>query len=182
MLFHGFIAVAPLKQFTPRSGWLPGSLFHGFIAVAPLKHWSVPFHVERNAAPLPRLHRRGPSKLCWMRPRAWASGALPRLHRRGPIEAGRCSGRQTVERTLFDNKGDGTFEDVTDRAGLGGSRGWPTSAVFADFDGDGDLDLFVCHYLHWDPDRSLPCLDPDRPGKFLCVFAFRFNRGADLPT
>jgi len=169
-------------------------LFHGFIAVAPLKHWSVPFHVERNAAPLPRLHRRGPIeafkacinfprlhlfhgfiavaplKLCWMRPRAWASGALARLHRRGPIEAGRCSGRQTVERTLFHNKGDGTFEDVTDRAGLGGSRGWPTSAAFADFDGDGDLDLFVCHYLHWDPDRSLPCPDPDRPGKYLyCV-------------
>ncbi len=71
---------------------------------------------------------------------------------------------------LYRNKGDGTFEDVTDRAGLGGSRGWPTSAAFADFDGDGDLDLFVCHYLQWDPDRSLPCPDPDRPGKNLyCV-------------
>jgi len=71
---------------------------------------------------------------------------------------------------LYRNKGDGTFEDATDRAGLGGERGWPTSAAFADLDGDGDLDLYVCHYLHWDPDRSPPCPDPDRPGQNLyCV-------------
>ena len=36
------------------------------------------------------------------------------------------------------------------RAGLGGDRDWPTSAALADLDNDGDLDLYVCHYLKWD--------------------------------
>ena len=31
--------------------------------------------------------------------------------------------------------------------GLAGDRDWPTSAAFADLDGDGDLDLYVCHYM-----------------------------------
>src|SRR5207248_9542679 len=51
---------------------------------------------------------------------------------------------------LYRNRGDGTFDNVTERAGLGGDRDWPTSAAFADLDGDGDLDLYVCHYLRWD--------------------------------
>ncbi len=42
---------------------------------------------------------------------------------------------------LYRNKGDGTFEDITSNAGLGGDRNWPTSAAMADLDGDGDLDL-----------------------------------------
>ena len=52
---------------------------------------------------------------------------------------------------LYRNRGDGTFEDVTQRVGLAGDRDWPTSAAFADLDNDGDLDLYVCHYLVWDP-------------------------------
>ena len=52
---------------------------------------------------------------------------------------------------LYRNKGGGAFEDVTDAWGLGGARDWPTSAAFADLDGDGDLDLYVCHYLAFDP-------------------------------
>ena len=52
---------------------------------------------------------------------------------------------------LYRNQGDGRFEDVTVQAGLGGDRDWPTSAAFADLDGDGDLDLYVCHYLFYDP-------------------------------
>ena len=50
---------------------------------------------------------------------------------------------------LYRNRGDGTFEDATFDAGLGGDRDWPTSAAWGDFDGDGDLDLYVCHYLDW---------------------------------
>ncbi len=58
---------------------------------------------------------------------------------------------------LLRNRGDGTLEDITDRAGLGGDRDWPSSAAFADLDNDGDLDLYVCHYLVWDADHPARC-------------------------
>lgn len=70
---------------------------------------------------------------------------------------------------LYRNKGDGTFEDATHAAGLGGDRDWPTSAAFADFDGDGDLDLYVCHYLRWDENDHRTCVDPDDPAKYQCT-------------
>ena len=58
---------------------------------------------------------------------------------------------------LYRNRGDGTFEDITIRSGLGGDRDWPTSAALADFDGDGDLDLYVCHYAAWDLNNPRLC-------------------------
>ncbi len=58
---------------------------------------------------------------------------------------------------LLHNKGDGTFEDATERWGLDGDRDWPTSAALADLDNDGDLDLYVCHYLVWDADHPTLC-------------------------
>ncbi len=61
---------------------------------------------------------------------------------------------------LYHNRGDGTFEDVTRQAGLAGDRDWPTSAAFADLDGDGDLDLYVCHYGAWDTAHPQICKDP----------------------
>ena len=44
---------------------------------------------------------------------------------------------------LFRNRGDGTFEEITERSGIS-VAGNTRSAAFADVDGDGDLDLFVC--------------------------------------
>ena len=69
---------------------------------------------------------------------------------------------------LYRNRGDGTFEDATDSAGLGGDRDWPTSAAFADLDGDGDLDLYVCHYLRWDEASPFICRDPKFGANRLC--------------
>jgi hypothetical protein len=43
---------------------------------------------------------------------------------------------------LYRNRGDGTFEDVTERAGLAGS-GFCMGAAAADYDNDGHPDLFV---------------------------------------
>jgi len=47
---------------------------------------------------------------------------------------------------LYHNEGNGTFTDVTARAGVA-AGGWSTSAGFFDYDGDGRLDLFVCRYM-----------------------------------
>jgi hypothetical protein len=50
---------------------------------------------------------------------------------------------------LYRNNGDGTFTDVTDRAGVA-SPGWSVAAPWFDYNGDGLLDLFVVHYLEYD--------------------------------
>src|SRR6266478_834509 len=54
---------------------------------------------------------------------------------------------------LYHQKSDGTFEDVTEKAGVGGS-GWSTSAAWVDLDGNGLLDLVVLRYLQWDFDDT----------------------------
>jgi enediyne biosynthesis protein E4 len=45
--------------------------------------------------------------------------------------------------TLYRNRGDGTFEDVSRRAGIAQHVGKGMSVAFADYDGDGRQDVFV---------------------------------------
>ena len=52
-------------------------------------------------------------------------------------------------RPVLRNDGDGGFVDMTRQAGLGNSR-WGSSAAYLDYDSDGDLDLFVTNYVHFD--------------------------------
>jgi len=58
--------------------------------------------------------------------------------------------------TLYRNNGDGTFRDVTARAGVA-AAGWSASAGFFDLDNDGRLDLFVTRYVVWSFDDARYC-------------------------
>jgi len=46
---------------------------------------------------------------------------------------------------FFFNRGDGTFEDVTESSGAG-DTGYSNGSTVGDYDGDGDLDLYVLNY------------------------------------
>jgi hypothetical protein len=48
---------------------------------------------------------------------------------------------------LYRNRRDGTFEDVTDRAGLR-RTGWTSAVCAGDYDNDGALDLFLTYFGH----------------------------------
>jgi hypothetical protein len=50
---------------------------------------------------------------------------------------------QGLPNTLYRNRGDGTFEDVSTKAGLARHAGRGMSVAFADYDQDGFLDAFV---------------------------------------
>jgi len=57
------------------------------------------------------------------------------------------------QNALYRNHGDGTFTDVTDKAGLiqpGSKTRWNTGCTFVDYDRDGHLDLFVANYVDMD--------------------------------
>jgi len=60
---------------------------------------------------------------------------------------------------LYHNNGDGTFTDVTARAGVENSGRWASSAAWFDYDNDGRLDLVIANYVDWSPERNFYCGD-----------------------
>jgi len=71
---------------------------------------------------------------------------------------------------LLRNNRNGTFTDVTQKAGVAdlggmapGELPWPLSAAWGDYDNDGHLDLFVCHYARWSLAINKDC--PGADGK-----------------
>ena len=56
----------------------------------------------------------------------------------------------------YRNNGDGTFADASIETGLGRTSGFFTGMAWADYDKDGDLDLYVCGYVDY---KELPGQD-----------------------
>ena len=64
---------------------------------------------------------------------------------------------------LLHNNGDGTFTDVTAKAGAGNDGNWGTAAGWFDYDHDGLLDLLVTNYVQYDEDHPVSCGE-NKPG------------------
>jgi len=58
---------------------------------------------------------------------------------------------------LYHNRGDGTFVDVTARAGVANKGLWGSSAAWFDYDNDGRLDLIIANYVDWSPENNVWC-------------------------
>lgn len=65
------------------------------------------------------------------------------------VNAWRLEGSRVVERgknALYHQRPDGTFEDVTDQAGVGGEGQWGSGVTVADHDNDGWPDILVTNF------------------------------------
>jgi len=69
---------------------------------------------------------------------------------------------------LYRNNGDGTFTDVTEKAGVA-APGWASSAVWFDYDNDGKLDLFVCRFVDFDKSKNKFCGDERKGERYYCI-------------
>ena len=69
---------------------------------------------------------------------------------------------------LFHNNGNGTFTDITDKAGVAAPN-WSTCAVWFDYDGDGKLDLFVSSFVQYSGTGTIFCGDNRLGKRYYCV-------------
>jgi predicted NUDIX family NTP pyrophosphohydrolase len=70
--------------------------------------------------------------------------------------------------TLYHNNGDGTFTDVTEKAGVA-APGWTTSAVWFDYDNDGRIDLFLCSFVQFSLKTNIFCGDNKLGRRYYCI-------------
>jgi enediyne biosynthesis protein E4 len=86
-------------------------------------------------------------------------------------------GRVALFHNEPDGKGGRRFVEVTHQAGLH-DKLWSASAAWADFDGDGFPDLFICHYVDWSFANNPTCngdICPPKSFKGIPAYVYRNN-------
>jgi len=68
---------------------------------------------------------------------------------------------------LWHNRGDGTFAEVSRDCGIQDDS-WSTSAGWSDRNGDGDLDLYLAHYVNWSFANHPHCPGPVPGQREIC--------------
>jgi enediyne biosynthesis protein E4 len=68
---------------------------------------------------------------------------------------------------LLVNQGDGTFQESRRAVGLTDSS-WSSSAGWGDFNSDGNLDLYVAHYVNWSFDNHPFCPGSQQGQRDIC--------------
>jgi hypothetical protein len=76
-------------------------------------------------------------------------------------------GRLALYHNEPDDKGGRHFVEVTKQAGLDDDL-WSSSAAWADLDGDGFPDLYVCHYVDWSWQNNPTCKDFSGTQRDIC--------------
>jgi hypothetical protein len=71
-------------------------------------------------------------------------------------------GRVALFHNIPGNDDSRRFEETTSAAGIDDTR-WSTSAGWGDVDGDGDPDIYLCHYVDWSWENHPFCPRPDHP-------------------
>lgn len=69
---------------------------------------------------------------------------------------------------LFQNNGNGTFTDITDKAGVAAPN-WSTCATWFDYDNDNKLDLFVSSFVQYSASGSIFCGDNKQGRRYYCI-------------
>src|SRR3569833_414514 len=64
-----------------------------------------------------------------------------------------------VSNKLYINKGDFKFDDVTDKAGVGGMKRWGRGVSVVDINSDGLMDIYVCNTVYADSNRRINLLN-----------------------
>jgi len=79
---------------------------------------------------------------------------------------------------LFHNDGDGRFKDVSVSSGFSRHKGFWAGATWADYDRDGDLDLYVCGYVQF---RFNPADSQKASLQFEAEVPYSLNPSSYLP-
>ena len=136
-----FLGVAGMTMATPRRGWSTSQNAVAFVDIT--RAAGISFVHDNAASPEKYLIETMGSGCGWI---DYDQNGLIDLYLANGAATRVYSPRQPLRGALYRNNGDGTFTDVTERAGVGAEGLFGMGVAVGDYDNDGFPDLLVCGY------------------------------------